>query len=807
MKKWIRYISRVFIACIITWALLLVIALIYIRVNKENIVTSVKSDLNKKISGKIIFDDLTIDLFQNFPGVSINVKNVRILDSLFDLHKKELLHVQHIYMGFGILELLTGKKNPKYLTLTDGTIFLFSDSIGNKNWNIMRTQSQAQKKIAIKKITLKNINAFFQDNRKHKFYNVWFEKMKCGIEDNMTQIKFELDNKAIIKNAYFNTTKGSYLANKKLVGKWDVFYDRLLKRVSLENQVVKLNRQFYRLTGNFFLGEDPHFDLTITSTNLSLKEAASIFPPHTEKKINRYQLSKPLQKLEVVLSGPMKYLNYPLAKISFSVNNVSIGISSTAFQHCSFNGFLKNEIDSSKPRDDRNSFIQFTNVKGEWEKNSFDSKNIIFYNLVHPYLKCYVHTVFDLSQLEKAMASRRLDFNSGKGEASLNYAGPLETRADTVYDLNGIVTIDNGDITYNPRNLNFKKTDIELNFEKGNMLVKQMNTILNGNKIRINGRVNNFLTFFNTDPSKAIFDWNIYSPQIDISKLRSSLRRNSSAKKKRQGYTFFDRLNNKIDRLFDACNAYLNIQADKVIYKKFSAANVKGHLVLTNDMIKLDNFSLLHAGGSINFSASSRDKGNSSNLVLRSKMQNVNVKELFNSFNNFGMASLTSKNISGSFSADISLTSLLDANNDLYKPANKGWVEFSLKNGRLENFKPLMEIDNNFLQKRNLSDVSFAELKDRLDLNGNDIHINRMEIRSSAVNMYVEGIYSFGNNTDLSIQIPLKGLKKDQDIVPHNKGVDTKTGMSIFIRAKDDNLGKLQIGYDLFGRFRNKDKN
>jgi hypothetical protein len=183
-------------------------------------------------------------------------------------------------------------------------------------------------------------------------------------------------------------------------------------------------------------------------------------------------------------------------------------------------------------------------------------------------------------------------------------------------------------------------------------------------------------------------------------------------------------------------------------------------------------------------------------------MENVNVKELFRSFNNFGLHSLTSENISGNFSADINLTSMLDANNDLYQEANRGYVDFSLMNGRLVNFAPLIEIDNKFLQKRNLSDVSFAELKDRLDLNGNDVNINRMEIRSTAVNMYIEGVFSFANNTDLSIQVPLHGQKKNQTETPENKGVNAKTGMSVFLRAKDDKDGKLKINYDMFGKFR-----
>ncbi|HEV8507371.1 MAG TPA: AsmA-like C-terminal region-containing protein, partial [Chitinophagaceae bacterium] len=202
--------------------------------------------------------------------------------------------------------------------------------------------------------------------------------------------------------------------------------------------------------------------------------------------------------------------------------------------------------------------------------------------------------------------------------------------------------------------------------------------------------------------------------------------------------------------------------------------------------------------------ASSKDRGRSSDISLQSKMENVNIKELFSAFNNFGMQSLTSKNLNGIFSADINLVSMLDANNDLYKPANKGYVDFSLKNCRLVNFQPLMDIDNNFLQKRNLSDVSFAELTDRLDINGNDINMHRMEISSTAVRMYVEGTYSFAGNTDLSIQVPLHGQKKDPDDTPKNKGVNAKTGMSVFLRARDDKDGKLKFSYDPLGRFRSK---
>ena len=63
-------------------------------------------------------------------------------------------------------------------------------------------------------------------------------------------------------------------------------------------------------------------------------------------------------------------------------------------------------------------------------------------------------------------------------------------------------------------------------------------------------------------------------------------------------------------------------------------------------------------------------------------MEHVNVRELFAAFNSFGMQSLRSKNIDGRFSANINLSSMLDANNNLYHPANKGYVDFLLEDGR-----------------------------------------------------------------------------------------------------------------------------
>ena len=116
---------------------------------------------------------------------------------------------------------------------------------------------------------------------------------------------------------------------------------------------------------------------------------------------------------------------------------------------------------------------------------------------------------------------------------------------DTSYNLEGKIGIRDADITYNPRDLHFRNTEVDLLFQNGDMVVKKMNTEINQNKVRINGDVRGFLRFFSTDSAKANFEWNIYSPHVDAGKLTSSIHRNVKSGK-RSSYSFFDRLNDKI---------------------------------------------------------------------------------------------------------------------------------------------------------------------------------------------------------------------------------------------------------------------
>jgi hypothetical protein len=208
-----------------------------------------------------------------------------------------------------------------------------------------------------------------------------------------------------------------------------------------------------------------------------------------------------------------------------------------------------------------------------------------------------------------------------------------------------------------------------------------------------------------------------------------------------------------------------------------------------------------HAGGSLYLNGSLQEADATNMVKLTTRMENVDVRKVFGAFDNFGQDGITDKNLRGQLSANINISGLISTKAEIEPNSMKGTIDFQLKNGELIDFEPVKKISETAFKKRDFSNIRFAELKQRLDVNGSEIKVNRMEIQSTVFTMFVEGIYDVKKGTDLSIQIPLSNLaKRDSSFELKNRGIRSKTGVSLRLRAKTGEDGTAKISWDPFKR-------
>ena len=248
----------------------------------------------------------------------------------------------------------------------------------------------------------------------------------------------------------------------------------------------------------------------------------------------------------------------------------------------------------------------------------------------------------------------------------------------------------------------------------------------------------------------------------------------------------------------------MHLKANAVHMNRFTARNVDAELGFKNNDINVAKVSLLHADGNLTMQANIHQvNSNYHEASTKIMLNNINVQKLFYAFNNFGMKGLTSNNLTGTLNMNTNINLGIDNKGNLISNSMLGNLFFSIKNGTLNHFEPIKNIQKFALKDRDLDHIEFAELKDSLELKKDQIYIHRMEIESSAITAFVEGIYSFGNNTNISIQVPLSNLKKrDDDYEVKNKGANRKAGASLYLRAKSDGNGGVKFGLDLFKKLR-----
>ena len=293
-----------------------------------------------------------------------------------------------------------------------------------------------------------------------------------------------------------------------------------------------------------------------------------------------------------------------------------------------------------------------------------------------------------------------------------------------------------------------------------------------------------------------LLDWTIHSNRLNLNDFISYLKPLKTKLTPKKKKSSLAATVTQFTSLLEAADFNLNLTAKQLIFRKFYGNNLMAVLKMSNNSIDLNKINLQHSGGSVQMNGHVLNAPNGNPFTFEAQLKNIDVSKIFLAFNNFGLKSPTDKNLGGTLNADVNLKGGFTEKAQLEQEQLKGFVKFNLQDGNLVNFEPVQKIQETVFKSRNFSDVHFADLHDLLELNGNEITINRMEIRSSVLTMFVEGVYSMKTGPDLSIQVPLSNLKANKDSVLVNKGVSSKTGISARLRAQNGPDGKIKISWD-----------
>ncbi|MEP6645445.1 MAG: AsmA-like C-terminal region-containing protein [Saprospiraceae bacterium] len=804
MKSRIRHGLRIAGGIFLLFTTVCVIAYIWVRVHKDSFNSMAEAQINKQVKGKVDIGDLEINFIKTFPSISAELSNVVIRDSLWNVHHHDFLHAEKIYIRFGFMSLLKAKPAISEVIVKNGSIYLYTDECGYCNLNRTNDVGFNKGNSDIPDFKFENTRMIVQNEDQNSYHDFDFEYLKCHLIHKDSSFVFKISLNAFVHGIGFNMIRGSYLKDKSLEGNFYLSYEPG-KKVELNEVKLKIDHQPFLLSGDiYFTNTIKSYDLKIQTKKIAYQKATGLLTQSLQEKFKPVDIMKPIDA-GANISGLMAPDVVPLVITHFTVYDTDMDTPAGRLTHCAFTGSFTNQLEPLQLPSDENSKFIFNDIKETWENLSFTTTRAEVSNFKAPYLICDVRSIIDLQDLNSLSESSSIRFLNGLGTLDIKFNGPM-MEIDSLNSLvNGTFTISDAEVNYMPRNLLFKNCSGVFEFKDEDLIISNFIATAGNTNLTMNGDITNLLALLDKNPEQLVMNWNVITPQLNLSDFISYVneRATSASKPKPTGRNKLIIATENIDRMLSDGIAKLNVKAAKLIYKKFVATNVAASIHLVGNKVLLKNVSLLHAGGSLNLQGSLTNGNHINTLELQSDIKNVDIPGLFYAFDNFGQDAITHQNMKGQLTAKMNFTGSITDKAEVAENSMQGNVDFSIKDGELINFDPVVKIAATAFKKRDFSHIIFGELKNHLDINGSAITIHKMEIRSNVVTLFVEGLYDTKKGTNMSIQVPLSNLSKAENEDLENTG---RVGMNIRLWAKTEEDGKLKVSWDPFNKANKKRK-
>lgn len=807
MKKHQRFLLNGFVILVGLLFIAYFTLIAYVTANKKSLIKQVTQEVSEKINGNVSIEDIELSFVSTFPRVSVLLNKVVITDSMYALHHHTFFRGDKVYAQVSIPQLIRKNLQINGLKVINAEIDLFTDTSGYTNEYLMKPQKAPTVKKeegnenSFKSVNLKNVSIKMDNKKQQHLYNVLVNKLNVNFENSVNGLLLSSKTDLLIHDLAFNVAKGSYLKEKTFKGNFDLRFDKKLEQLQADSINVRIDGNHFNISARFDLkGPDPHFDLKIYVKDILYPSLKSLLTPKISQALSIINLDNRIDA-EAFIHGPLK-CGHPLINAKWKVKDARLTTPFFDFGNASFSGSYTNEADKALPRKDSNSRIEVRNFSGDWYGLPVVSQNIIIQNLTYPLLMADLQSGFSLTELNNLFGSSAIQLKEGKGKANLTYEGPIVRNKNTNSFVNGNITFSDGTLFYQQRDVEMKNVNGKLIFKNSDVIVENLKCVVLNNSISLNGHANNLLTLMNSEANKVFIDWNVYSPSLNLQSFIYLLKPENKSKKRNKAK--FNAIADKIDEVLAQGKLRVNLKADEFKYKKFIAKHLIAEVSLLPEKYEIHRVSMRHGGGSLHLSGSLKNRNsNYHEVIFASELKNADVNKIFKAFNNFGQNGIEAKNLEGKLTARATGTFGLNNEGEAYRGSVVGDINFSLKDGALNNYEPIQKIQKYIFKKRDFKNIRFAELKDHLEIAHEEITINRMEIASSVFTIFVEGVYSMRGNTDLSIQIPLSNLKKRKaGHDPENTGSNKKKGTSLYLRGRPGADGSIQFKVDLFNRFK-----
>jgi hypothetical protein len=779
---------------------------LWLNRNQAEIFRKVQEIVNDNLNGNLEIRDFRFRPFSGGLGLNFTLVDVKLTDSLYVRHHTPFLEAELVHVALDFSGFYRGDIKVRNLVMQNGQLKMFVNKDGYTNLSIFRSANKAKKKSdsghagdlvsKLRNLRFINYNVSFSDSIAGKSYGALFHDASnvITVTDSTSNARFS--GSVLFHGLVFKPEKGGFLINQETKLDLSLAYDDDTKSLKVyPSRLQSATNDTIGIAGNFtFKDSASTFALQFNARKISVKNALPLLTRKVREQIDSLGIQTKVDT-EVKVAGVLSKMP-PRIDVHFETDTFKYDLPVGVLKQLKAYGDYTNQGDTTLPGGPLNARITVPELKGYFETIPFKLK-LVLDNLRNPRATIDGFVNADASTLEPILDPKRYRFKKGKFDVEFHFSGNLKKFYDPKTDrfdgnLFGKIGIQNVSMDYLPRQVHLKDIKADFAFNEKAFVFPGLSFSDGQNILLMQGRVMDLIPYLfgSPKPLRALVNVNIPTWRLNWLETLLAPRETDTDPKKKL------KLANLLDNVINNIEVVMKLQSKEMKYRQFTGNNVRGEFIVRNNSVKIENFSLTAFGATtvrISGEMDNSGAGQFPSLKMRGKVNNADVHKLFYAFDNFGQKTITYDNLRGKITTDFSFQTRLTNNVKIVPGSMRGLLHFDLSKGYLINFEPLMKIKKLIFKRRNFEKVEFSPIISVFELNGQEIQIKPTEIESNVITLYIDGIYSFGNKTDINIQIPLSNLRKrDSTYVLNPNDPQRKEGSKIYLRAIDEN-GEVNI--------------
>jgi hypothetical protein len=703
----------------------------------DEIEKSVISKIQQNMEAPLILENVAFTIYDNFPYASVKITNLLVLESK-EFNNDTLLFAKRAYIELSLFDLINKVYDLQSIIVTDAKINIKYSNLNTPNFLIFKKESKNKNPLSIQKITLLNTDLTIKKGLSMLDLDWNLTRSIISINNNTYTLNINSFSKklAVGITDYMNAKKIDFTAKAQITK----------DKIKIVESNLDIEDILLKVKGNILNGN--MLDLEVTGKDQEINQIITHLPENIKNVCTPFIANGKIT-FNSVLKGLINKENNPLLQMEYEVLEGNFKLRSIPFElnNISMNGKLSN----GKDRNFNSTKIVSNLFKAKTKKGNINGQFILS-NLNNYFLNSQFESSWDLTEVNQYFKDSPFIGLRGKLFTTTNYKGNItfDNRFKKRFlnaNHKSDIRLENIKFNYQKFPLNFSMASVDCKIKNHKILITSYESTISETDFNFKGEVLNLIAYILDEAPKIYIDGGIKSTYTNFTEVMTlgNISKNGN-KAKRQNI------------MPDWVDANTNIDIKNFSYENFIASNLSGAIEYENNNINGSNLYARSLNGEITGSFILNEPiKNNLKLVSNITLKKINIRNSFDAFNNYGQTFISKEQLKGVGTAELNIES--HWNNNFVLDAKKLKVKshLTIEKGELIDFKPLENLSS-YVSLDELKHVTFSTLENTIDVANEMITIPNMEIKSSALSVFLSGTHTFNQEIDYEVTLLLSEL-------------------------------------------------